>query len=101
MNHHIHTVTMSGQRLINGVIHDLEHHVVETGTVIGIANVHARALTNCVETFKDFNTRRIVGVLCHLELSSIIVPCSTWNTLLATGCQTSVSFSFSMLVMKT
>ncbi len=37
-------VTEAGQRLVDGIIHDLEHHVVQTGPIGGITDVHARAL---------------------------------------------------------
>jgi hypothetical protein len=42
-------VAMTGERLINGVVDDLEDHVVQTGAIIGVADVHARPLSNGLE----------------------------------------------------
>jgi hypothetical protein len=48
---------MSGQCLVDGVVDDLENHVVEAGSVVGIADIHARALSDCVESTEDFDVR--------------------------------------------
>ena len=42
-------VAVAGQRLVDGVVDDLEHHVVQTGAVIGVADVHAGALAHRIE----------------------------------------------------
>ena len=34
-------VAMTGQGLVDGVVHHLENHVVQAGAVIGVADVHA------------------------------------------------------------
>ena len=44
-------VAMAGQCLVNGVIHNLENHVVKPAAVIGVPDVHAGALTDGVQTF--------------------------------------------------
>lgn len=36
------------QGLIDGIVHHLEYHMVQTGAVIRIADIHPRALTNGV-----------------------------------------------------
>jgi hypothetical protein len=36
-------VTSKG--FIDGVIHDFKHHVMQTGAIVSIANVHAWAFT--------------------------------------------------------
>ena len=43
-------VAVPGERLIDRVVHHLENHVVQTGAVIGIADVHSRALADCLES---------------------------------------------------
>ena len=43
-------VAMAGQRLVDGVIHDLENHVVQAGAVIGVTDVHAGSFAHCVKT---------------------------------------------------
>src|SRR5206468_6676655 len=47
-------VTETCQRFVDGVIHDLEHHVVQTGPVGGVTNVHARAFAHSIQTFQYF-----------------------------------------------
>jgi hypothetical protein len=42
---------MAGERLVDRVIQDLEDHVVQTGAVIGVADVHSRALADGIEAF--------------------------------------------------
>ncbi len=43
-------VAIAGQRLVDGVVDDLENHVVQACAVIGISDVHARALSHRVKT---------------------------------------------------
>src|ERR1022692_2307874 len=42
-------IAMAGQRFVDGVVDDLEYHVMQTAAVIGIADVHARPLAHRVE----------------------------------------------------
>ena len=42
-------VAVTGQRLVDGVIHDLEYHVMQATAVIGIADVHSGSLAHRVE----------------------------------------------------
>ncbi len=37
------------ERLVDRVVEDLEHHVVQTGPVIGIADVHSGPFANRIE----------------------------------------------------
>ena len=41
----------AGQRFVDGVVDDLKNHVVETGAVIGVADVHSRAFSDGVKAF--------------------------------------------------
>ena len=45
----IRAVTRQG--LVDGVVDDLEDHVVQTGPVIGVADVHSGAFSDGVEAF--------------------------------------------------
>ena len=40
---------VAGQRLVDGVVDDLVDHVMQAGAVIGVADIHARALAHGVE----------------------------------------------------
>jgi hypothetical protein len=48
-------VRVAGQRLVDGVVDHLVHHVVQAGDVIGVADVHAGALAHGVEAFEDLD----------------------------------------------
>ena len=41
-------VAIAGQRLVDRIVDDLVDHVVQAGTVIGIADIHARPLAHGV-----------------------------------------------------
>jgi hypothetical protein len=43
---------MTGQRLVDRVVHDLEDHVVQAGAVIGVADVHSGRLRTASRPFK-------------------------------------------------
>ena len=42
----VHRIRMTGQRLVDAVVHDLIDHVVQTRPIIGITDVHARTFAN-------------------------------------------------------
>ena len=48
-------VAVTGERLVDGVVHDLEDHVVEARAILGIADVHARALAHRLEPTQDLD----------------------------------------------
>src|SRR5690606_18376021 len=96
---------VASQRFVDGVVHHLEHHVVQAGAVIGVADVHAGALAHRIKALQHLDAGGIVGVLfahASLRCSWVIRPCSTWN--MATGVsvrQPSVSTWASTQVMNT
>ncbi len=56
---HIHPAGIAGHRLVDGVVHDLPHEVVQTA-LAGGTNTHARALTNCLQTLQNGDRRDAV-----------------------------------------
>ncbi len=84
-----------GKRFVDRIVDDFEHHVVQAGTVIGIADVHAGALAHGIETFQNLDRAGVViaardvilirvrGVVLvrHVVVffNWLIAPCSTWN----------------------
>jgi hypothetical protein len=42
---------MTGQRFVDRVVDDLKDHVMQTGPVIGVADVHSRAFSDRVKAF--------------------------------------------------
>ena len=48
-------VAMPGKRLINRIVDDLKHHVVQPGAIVRIADIHTRTLANRLQPFKYLN----------------------------------------------
>ncbi|MND34630.1 hypothetical protein D3C80_252520 [compost metagenome] len=48
------------KRLIDCIVHDFVDHVMQAGAVIRVTDIHARALTNCVQTFQHTNGIRAI-----------------------------------------
>ena len=46
INFDAHMVSMTGQRLINSVVDNLIHHMMQPAAIIGVANVHSRTFSN-------------------------------------------------------
>ena len=53
---------VASERFIDGIVYQLKHHVMKTGAVIGIANVHSRALTHRIQPLQDLDAGGIVTV---------------------------------------
>src|SRR3546814_1077823 len=47
-----HQVAMPGQCLVDGIVRNLEHHVVQARSIVGIADIHSWALAHCIEAFE-------------------------------------------------
>ena len=60
VDHHLDVVAPAGQRLVDGVVEHLEHHVVQAGAVGGVADVHAGTLAHRLEALQYLDARRIV-----------------------------------------
>ena len=62
-------VAMAGERLVDRIVRNLEHHVVEARAVVGVADVHAGPLAHRVEALEDLDAVGaivvLVGVGCH------------------------------------
>src|SRR5690606_25845966 len=56
-------VAIAGQCLVDGVVHDLGHHVVQASAVGGVADVHPRALAHGLEALEHLDRIGAVGVL--------------------------------------
>jgi hypothetical protein len=44
-----------GQSLVYRVVDNLEHHVMQPGAIIGVADVHAGAFSDRVEALQDLD----------------------------------------------
>ena len=56
MDGHHDIFTVTGQCFVDRVINHFEHHVVQTGAVIGVTDIHAGTLTDCVQPFQNLDT---------------------------------------------
>ncbi len=43
------------QRLVDGIVADLEHHVMQARAIVGIADVHARALAHGIQALQHLD----------------------------------------------
>ncbi len=65
-------VAIPSERLVDGIVHDLEDHVVQSAAVVGVADVHSGPFSNGVEAPKYFDFAGIVNiVLSHSESSRL------------------------------
>ncbi len=69
---------MSCQRFVDRIVHDLVDHMMQAGAVIRVADIHAGALANGIQTFQNTNGIRAIfgggfgihlGHLAHENLS--------------------------------
>ena len=63
--------TVTRQRLIDRVVHQLEHHMVQAGAIVGIPDVHTGAFAHRIQAFQDLDTGGIVVVLGVTHVSSL------------------------------
>ena len=57
---HLDPVAMAGQGFVDGVVHHLIDHVMQTRPVVGVADIHARALTHRIESAQNLNGVRAI-----------------------------------------
>ena len=76
---------VAGERFVDGVVDDLVDHVVQAGTVIGVADIHARPLAHGIEALQHPDRFRAVfdrngmlsvgrclpGRFCHVRPSRV------------------------------
>ena len=55
-------VAVAGQRLVDGVVHHLEHQVVQAGAVGGVADVHAGAFAHGFQPLQNLDGTRAIAI---------------------------------------
>ena len=55
VDNHGHSGGVTGQSLVNAVVDNLVHHVVQTRPVVSVANIHAGALANSVQPLENLD----------------------------------------------
>src|SRR5690606_10361211 len=61
VDRHGDVVGVAGQGLVDRVVHDLEHHVVQAGAVVDVTDVHARTLAHGLEAAQDGDLAGVVA----------------------------------------
>ena len=59
-------IAMTGKCLVDRIVADFEHHMMQTRPVVGVANIHARPLAHGVEAFQHLDRIGAVAVLIGL-----------------------------------
>ena len=62
VDNHIDFVAMPCEGFVDGIVHHLENHMVQTGAVISVADVHTRALADGVQALEDLDGGCVVTV---------------------------------------
>ena len=70
MDDNVYLATVPSQRLVNTVIDQLKDHVVQTGAIVRVADIHSRTLAHGVKAFQYLDAGRIIVFrtrrLCNL-----------------------------------
>jgi len=64
MDDDLDVIAMTCQGFVDRVVHDFKHQVVQTRAIGGIADVHAWAFTNSLQTFQNLDRAFPVGICC-------------------------------------
>ncbi len=67
---------VSGQRLVDAVVHDLIHHVVQARAVIGVTDIHAWPLAHSVQALENPDGIGAVTIGCGVRVGHAENPCS-------------------------
>ena len=65
-------VAMPRQRFVDRIVADLEHHMVEAGAVVGVANVHAGAFAHRVEALEDLDAFGAIFILVGIGSHGVL-----------------------------
>ena len=55
--------TVARQGLIDGIVHQFENHVVKTGAIVCVTDIHTGTLADGIQSFQHLDTGRIVLVV--------------------------------------
>ena len=67
-NHHIDLVAVTGERLIDRIVHDLIHQMMQTARAGG-TDVHPRTLPNSLQPFQNLY---LVFIVCLIRLHDFV-----------------------------
>ena len=70
VEHDLDAAGMAGERFVDRIVDDLVDHVMQAGTVVGVADIHARPLAHGIEALQDPDRFRAViarGIECSVS----------------------------------
>ena len=66
-----HKIAMPRERLVDGIVGNFKHHVMQATAIIGVADIHAWALAHCIQAFQNLDAIGtifiLVGVSCAIR----------------------------------
>ena len=65
-------ITVTCQSLVDAVVDDLVHHVVQTRPIVRVADIHARTFSNCFKAFENLDAVCAVFFRCLLVFSHVL-----------------------------
>ncbi len=74
-------ITMTRQRLVDGIVDHLEYHVMQTSAIGSITDIHARPLPDCLQPFELLDGVFVVTIvdlatgLGTVNHALILLPC--------------------------
>ena len=66
-------VAMTGQRFVDRVVDHLEHHVVQTAAIVGVADVHTGTLAYGIQAFQHLDTVGVVRLVFAHALLPVVL----------------------------
>src|SRR5262249_50573394 len=75
VDRHVHAIAEACERLVDGVVDDLVDHVVQTGAVVGVADVHPRALPHGLQALENLDTLLVVNARGRPPGSILLAGC--------------------------
>ncbi len=74
MKRHGDAAAVAGERLVDGVVDDFEHHMVQSGAIVGVADVHPGTLSDRIEALEDLDISGVVSGCAHALMSGQAKP---------------------------
>src|ERR1700690_1251270 len=66
-------VAITGQSLVDGIVHDFEHHVMQAGAIGGVADVHAGTLAHRIQTLEHLDAAFFVVAIADMLRTCFVV----------------------------
>jgi hypothetical protein len=61
-----HQIAMPGQRLVDRIVRNFEHHVVQARAIVGVADIHAGPLAHGIEALQHLDAVGAIFILVRI-----------------------------------